>query len=69
MYDLLSNLLSMPDAWTLELAVEAAQVASLLAQSSEAHHQKLSSTALKHILTHFRQTIEHSITGPVSPCD
>ncbi|CAG5112474.1 Oidioi.mRNA.OKI2018_I69.chr2.g6688.t1.cds [Oikopleura dioica] len=64
MYDLLSNLLSMPDAWTLELAVEAAQVASLLAQSSEVHHQKLSSTALKHILTHFRQTIEHSISGP-----
>ena len=66
MYDILSNILSMPDVWTLELAVEAAQVASLLAQSTEEHHQKLSSAALKYILTSYRQTIENSLNAPVS---
>ena len=57
----------MPDIWTLELAVEATQVASLLAQSIEEHHQKLSTAALKHILTAYRQTIENSLNAPVSP--
>ena len=66
MYDILSNILSMPDVWTLELAVEAAQVASLLAQSTEEHHQKLSTAALKYILTSYRQTIENSLNAPVS---
>lgn len=65
MYDILSNILSMPDVWTLELAVEAAQVASLLAQSTEEHHQKLSTAALKYILTSYRQTIENSLNAPM----
>jgi len=66
MYDILSSILAMPDIWTLELAVEATQVASLLAQSTEEHHQKLSTVALKHILTAYRQTIENSLNTPVS---
>jgi len=65
MYDILSSILAMPDIWTLELAVEATQVASLLAQSTEEHHQKLSTVALKHILTAYRQTIENSLNTPM----
>lgn len=65
MYDILSTSLLNPESWTLEFAVEAAQVANLLAQSSEVHHQKLSSTVLKHILTQFRQTLENNMKAPL----
>ena len=66
LYDILSTLISQPEVWTLDIAVEAVHGANELSRVGTDNQIKMASEVTKFVLTRFRDTFQDAFAPVVS---
>ena len=66
LYDILSTLISQPEVWTLDIAVEAVHGANELSRTGTENQIKMASEVTKFVLTRFRDTFQDAFAPVVS---
>jgi len=66
LYDILSTLISQPEVWTLDIAVEAVHGANELSRVGTDNQVKMASEVTKFVLTRFRDTFQDAFAPVIS---
>lgn len=66
LYDILSALISQPEVWTLDIAVEAVHGANELSRAGAVNQTRMASEVTKFVLTRFRDTFQDAFTPVIS---